>query len=739
MAPLRCRLFQCGSWTFAVMGLLVPSALAAQVARLDVQPRQVTVGVNERFEVLAIAEDRSGNILSPTFQWAVANPAIAKVEEDEAVPGVAFVIGLTPGETMVDVSVGDLTQRISITVEGAVYAGPQGTGVATMLQIQPATVYLMPAEDVQLLPLYLKNDGTPAQPEPVTWRSFRPDVATVDPTGLVVAITEGTGLVEVGTESGLSHRVQVQVAQVPWAFRRDLVALAPTESDTVRIAAPEQENRVLAPRYFTWQSTDPNVAIVSPLGVITAIQGGETEIVATGFGEQRRVPVNVHKAVVGWIVRAYSGDTITVPVGGTAPFVVVGEAADGTPVPEAPVFWSVGDTSLAEFGIAADTLVTGKSVGRTPLVASGADGVIRQWVLDIVAAGLVFDVDRAGVGLNGQVTIAASFADADGTPVAPANRLTWTSFDTTIARVTDGVVTPVGVGPVQIVATTPWDNADTAVVYVQGSLVFTTSRSGNSDIYAAVPTEPGTAYPLITDASQDLWPSFSPDGTRIAFASDRVANLEIYVANADGTDPVRLTQSSAEDRWPRWTPDGSQIVWESTGPSGVPQIWIMRADGSDPRELTSGNRPNRQPAVSPSGQIAFSSGREGNDDVFLMNLDGSNQRNFTATPDTNETMPAWLADSTIFFLQEPDRRDQMTRAVASMNFQRERVAVTQERQLTSFAISPDGAFLAMVVMAPGATGGMVGRMFVIPQDGSQPWEIARQGDIDGLGNPAFRR
>jgi len=52
---------------------------AQQVARLDVQPREITVAVLDRFEVFAIAEDRTGNILFPTFQWVVADPAIAEV------------------------------------------------------------------------------------------------------------------------------------------------------------------------------------------------------------------------------------------------------------------------------------------------------------------------------------------------------------------------------------------------------------------------------------------------------------------------------------------------------------------------------------------------------------------------------------------------------------------------------------------------------------------------------------
>jgi hypothetical protein len=715
--------------------------LAAQVARLDLQPREVTMTVGERFEVLAIAEDRSGNILSPTFAWTVADPAVVEVQEDEAIPGVAVIVALSQGETTVEVKVGSLAQKIEVTVEGgALVAGPIGTGVATVILIEPATVYLMPAEDVQLLPRFLKGDGSPAAPEAVTWRSFRPDVATVDPTGLVVGITEGTGLIEASTQSGLSHRVQVQVAQRPWAFAREVIALAPTESDTVEIVVPDQENRPVLPRYFTWQSTNPNVVIVSPLGVVTAIQGGESEIVATGFGEQRRVPVKVHKEVVGWIARAIPGDTITIPVGGTAHFVVVGEAADGTLVPEAPVFWTVGDTTIANYGVVADSTAVGLEVGLTTLTASGEDGVLRRWVLNVVAAGLILDIERAGLDINSQVTIGASFADAAGDPVAPANRVTWTSTNPTGAQVADdGTVTPVGVGRVEIVGTTPWGNADTAIVFVQGRLLFTLTRDGNSDIYAAAPTEPGTMYPVITfPSSQETSPSFSPDGTKIAFVSDGSQTPEIYVANADGSDPRRITQNTAAEDQPVWTPDGRQIVFESTGPSGVPQIWIMNADGNNPRQLTSGEDPNRQPAISPAGQIAFVSDRDGTNDLCLMDADGSNPRNFTASQDMHETMPVWLADTAIVFLQEPDRRNQTLRAIARMNFQREVTTVIEPRPIVSYAITSTGDLVAIVYLAPNATGTMMPRLFLVPQFGGAPAEIARQTDADEFGAPSFR-
>ena len=144
-----------------------------------------------------------------------------------------------------------------------------------------------------------------------------------------------------------------------------------------------------------------------------------------------------------------------------------------------------------------------------------------------------------------------------------------------------------------------------------------------------------------------------------------------------------------------------------------------------------------QPVVA-MPQIAFTSDRDGKDDVWLMNLDGTNVRNFTATRDMLESMPSWLSDTAIVFLQEPDRRNQVTRVVTRMNFQREVSAITQMRPITSYAITADGSLVAIVFLAAGPGGEPLRRLFVLPQGGGDIAEIVRQTDTDALGTPAFR-
>jgi len=106
----------------------------------------------------------------------------------------------------------------------------------------------------------------------------------------------------------------------------------------------------------------------------------------------------------------------------------------------------------------------------------------------------------------------------------------------------------------------------------------------------------------------DSGPAWSPDGTRIAFNSDRDGNPEIYVMNADGTDPRNLTNDPDFDVLPAWSPDGSRIAFTSDRDEGDDEVcvmcddevYVMNADGTDPRNLTNNPAEDTQPVWSPA-------------------------------------------------------------------------------------------------------------------------------------------
>ena len=120
--------------------------------------------------------------------------------------------------------------------------------------------------------------------------------------------------------------------------------------------------------------------------------------------------------------------------------------------------------------------------------------------------------------------------------------------------------------------------------------------------------------------------AWSPDGTKIAYTSCKLNfdSCEIYVVNADGSNPTNLTNSEASDRFPVWSPDGAKIAFES-GRDQDWKIYVMNADGSNPIRLIE-HRDADFPVWSPDGtKIAFKDLVKGY--IYVINADGSGLMN----------------------------------------------------------------------------------------------------------------
>jgi Tol biopolymer transport system component len=142
----------------------------------------------------------------------------------------------------------------------------------------------------------------------------------------------------------------------------------------------------------------------------------------------------------------------------------------------------------------------------------------------------------------------------------------------------------------------------------------------------------GAATKLIASTWQDDAPQYSPDGKKIAFASDRSGSFEIWVANADGSDAVELTSQGGHSGSPRWSPDGRRIAFDaSVGGSG--DIFVIDAGGGAPKLITimpAHGHSRSVPSWSSDGKsVYFACDMTGRYEIWRVSSDGGEESQVT--------------------------------------------------------------------------------------------------------------
>ena len=183
----------------------------------------------------------------------------------------------------------------------------------------------------------------------------------------------------------------------------------------------------------------------------------------------------------------------------------------------------------------------------------------------------------------------------------------------------------------------------------QGTIILSIVDGGYAHLFTYKPQ----LIPLTRLTSgpwNDAHPAFSPDGTLLAFASDRDRQWDLYLMEISTGEIKRLTQSMEYEGHPSWSPDGRWLAYEalSTQDAGGLDIYVRSmVSEEEPIRLTVEASADHSPAWSPSGrQIAFVSTRSGQAEIWLADLDEAEDRfkQVSNTPEGAESHPAWRAD-----------------------------------------------------------------------------------------------
>ncbi|MEN8375022.1 MAG: hypothetical protein ABFS34_06180 [Gemmatimonadota bacterium] len=189
-----------------------------------------------------------------------------------------------------------------------------------------------------------------------------------------------------------------------------------------------------------------------------------------------------------------------------------------------------------------------------------------------------------------------------------------------------------------------WSPDGSSIAFISNREGVRAERPINFEVYRAGADGAGESR-LTFNQDFEADADWSPDGSRILFKSYRDGNDEIYVMDADGENQSNLTRSAASDGGGAWSPSGSEILFSSDRDSeDGSRLHLMDPDGSNVRLLPNDPGPGYLGRWSPDGnRIAFNSSRDGNDEVYVMDADGSNVRRLTDNPDA-DTYPRWSPD-----------------------------------------------------------------------------------------------
>jgi len=248
-----------------------------------------------------------------------------------------------------------------------------------------------------------------------------------------------------------------------------------------------------------------------------------------------------------------------------------------------------------------------------------------------------------------------------------------------------------GVGEYKVVFDVP--TGSNAGFKRTGTILYTSTKKNvrNWDLFTI--KADGSDPQQLTDTRDfEQHPAWSADGKKILFTrGDVMTNIDIYTMDADGSNVARLTEHPERDQRGAFSPDGQTIAFVSQRDGDV-AIWLIDIDGANPRKLVKG----REPAFSPDGRrIAFtSSAFHDNDEIYLIDLDGSNMVRLTDNRRKFDWFASWSPKGDRLAYNSEAYGGQELMIMLANGEAKTRISIAEKTYEQETVWSPDGKGLA---------------------------------------------
>ncbi|HKK46822.1 MAG TPA: IPT/TIG domain-containing protein [Balneolaceae bacterium] len=406
---------------------------------------------------------------------------------------------------------------------------------------------------------------------------------------------------------------------------------------------------------------------------------------------------------------------------------------------------SVSDIDIAFNGTDAPVNGAAEDQLKTEVPQGATDGPIKVTVKQKSAESSDFDVITDGT-LKLTTTTSGSDKDADGYSFSVDGNSTQSvgnsetvvvsdlekgSHDVELSGMADNCSVS-GQNPRSISITAGDTTSTTFDVSCQdvakNQIVFTSDRGGNSNIYLM--NADGSNPKKLTDNTAGLGDGYaviSPDGTQIAFFSDGNSKQGLYLMDVDGSNVKTITTGKLSYPYIiSWSPDGRKIAYCNNA-DGDSELYTINIDGTDKQKLTDNSSADYAPTWSPDGKkIAYIDDKDGDFEIFIMNADGTGNTKVTDNSD-RDAYPRWSPDgSKLTYVNDSEGNNEIyTINTEGTGIRR----VTNNSANDSFpAWSPDGSELVFQSDRSGN-----GEVYKINADGSgSPVNLTANSAGDGI-------